>query len=46
MKSEKVIRAVRAVPRTEFLPEDIRRYAAVDTPLQIGYGQTVSAPHS
>ena len=34
-----------AVPRANFLPEDMRSYSAVDTPLSIGFGQTISAPH-
>jgi len=33
------------VPREEFLPEDLRDDAYVDTPLPIGEGQTISAPH-
>jgi len=37
--------AMRRVPREEFLPEDIRDDAYVDTPLPIGEGQTISAPH-
>ena len=45
LRSEKVIKAMRRVRREWFLPENIRNYAAVDTPLPIGFGQTVSAPH-
>ena len=45
LRSEKVIKAIRRVRREWFLPENIRNYAAVDTPLPIGFGQTVSAPH-
>jgi len=44
LKSQRVIRAMRLVPRSLFLPEEQMRYAAVDTPLPIGDGQTVSAP--
>ncbi|MEM2320326.1 MAG: hypothetical protein QXS79_00340 [Candidatus Bathyarchaeia archaeon] len=44
LRSPRVIRAMRLVPRSLFLPEDQKLYAAVDTPLPIGYGQTVSAP--
>jgi protein-L-isoaspartate(D-aspartate) O-methyltransferase len=43
--SPKVVNAMLSVPRVKFLPEDIQPYGAVDTPLQIGFGQTVSAPH-
>jgi len=45
LHSEKVIKAMRRVRREWFLPENMRNYAAVDTPLPIGFGQTVSAPH-
>jgi len=44
--SPKVIKAMRAVPRVKFLPLDMQSYNSVDTPLPIGFGQTISAPHS
>jgi len=44
--SQKVIKAMRSVPRKNFLPENMQSYSATDTPLPIGFGQTVSAPHS
>ena len=37
--------AMRAVPRHRFLPADKRESAYSDTPLPIGEGQTISAPH-
>ncbi len=37
--------AMRAIPRHEFVPEDARDRAYQDTPLSIGEGQTISAPH-
>ncbi|MFB6083726.1 MAG: protein-L-isoaspartate(D-aspartate) O-methyltransferase [Halorientalis sp.] len=37
--------AMRAVPRHEFVPERERDSAYADTPLPIGDGQTISAPH-
>ncbi|MEM2081915.1 MAG: hypothetical protein QXP44_06130 [Candidatus Bathyarchaeia archaeon] len=46
LKSPKVITAMRAVPRAKFLPPDMQQYSSVDTPLPIGFGQTISAPHS
>jgi protein-L-isoaspartate(D-aspartate) O-methyltransferase len=46
LRSPKVIRAMRSVPRANFLPENMLSYSAADTPLPIGLGQTVSAPHS
>jgi protein-L-isoaspartate(D-aspartate) O-methyltransferase len=45
LQSPSVIAALRAVPRSMFLPSDVKPYATSDTPLQIGHGQTVSAPH-
>lgn len=44
LRSPRVIRALRQVPRTRFVPERAQSYANVDTPLPIGFGQTVSAP--
>jgi protein-L-isoaspartate(D-aspartate) O-methyltransferase len=46
LRSPKVIQVMRAVPRTKFLPRDMQAYNAADTPLPIGFGQTISAPHS
>jgi protein-L-isoaspartate(D-aspartate) O-methyltransferase len=40
-----VERAMRSVPREEFVPPDLREAAYMDTPLPIGAGQTISAPH-
>jgi protein-L-isoaspartate(D-aspartate) O-methyltransferase len=45
IKTPLVEKAMRRVPREEFLPEDIRDEAYVDSPLPIGEGQTISAPH-
>jgi protein-L-isoaspartate(D-aspartate) O-methyltransferase len=44
LKSPRVIRAMKMVPRNLFLSEDDSSYAAIDSPLPIGSGQTVSAP--
>ncbi len=46
LRSPKVIEAMRKVPRAEFIPPDMFSYASDDTPLPIGFGQTISAPHS
>ncbi|UCE81439.1 MAG: protein-L-isoaspartate O-methyltransferase [Methanobacteriota archaeon] len=43
--SSVVEEAMRRVPREEFVPERLRSEAYVDTPLPIGTGQTISAPH-
>jgi protein-L-isoaspartate(D-aspartate) O-methyltransferase len=45
LHSPNVIKAMRAVPRVKFLPQDMQSYYAADTPLPIGFGQTISAPH-
>lgn len=45
LRSPEVIKAMQSVPRTNFLPQDVQSYNAVDTPLPIGFGQTISAPH-
>ena len=42
---ERVLKAMRKVPRHLFLPEEVRKYAYVDRPLPIGEDQTISAPH-
>lgn len=36
---------MKTVPREEFIPENVREHAYVDTPLPIGHGQTTSALH-
>ena len=45
LKRKEVVRALQSVPRWDFLPDDVKRYAHVDTPLPIGCGQTTSALH-
>src|SRR3990170_5946643 len=45
LRSPSVVRAMRLVSRESFLPERLKSYYAVDTPLPIGWGQTASAPH-
>ncbi len=45
LRSERVVRAMSKVPRELFLPPELRKYAYLDTPLPIGFGQTISAPH-
>lgn len=43
--SEKVLKSMLNVPRHLFVPLVHVSSAYVDTPLNIGYGQTISAPH-
>jgi protein-L-isoaspartate(D-aspartate) O-methyltransferase len=45
VRSPNVTRVLRLVPRSLFLPEEVKSSAAVDCPLPIGSGQTASAPH-
>ncbi|MEA3457616.1 MAG: protein-L-isoaspartate O-methyltransferase [Candidatus Thermoplasmatota archaeon] len=45
IKTDEVEKAFLEVPREEFVSEAMRSYAYVDTPLEIGNGQTISAPH-
>lgn len=45
IKDERVIRAMRKVPRHEFLPEALRAAAYGDHALPIGEGQTISQPY-
>jgi protein-L-isoaspartate(D-aspartate) O-methyltransferase len=42
---DRVVEAIRAVPRHEFVPAGEREHAYEDRPLPIGEGQTISAPH-
>ncbi len=45
LKTEKVKQAFLSIPREEFVPDFLKKYSYVDTPLEIGNGQTISAPH-
>ena len=45
IKSKEVEKAFLEVKREEFVPENIKNYAYIDSPLEIGNGQTISAPH-
>ena len=42
--SERVLDAMRRVPRERFVPESEARFAYSDSPLPIGFGQTISQP--
>jgi len=45
IRTRAVERAMSAVPREMFLPQEIAEEAYVDSPMPIGKGQTISAPH-
>jgi protein-L-isoaspartate(D-aspartate) O-methyltransferase len=42
--SERVMAAIRKVPRHEFVPAELRHLAYIDSPLPIGYEKTISQP--
>jgi len=42
---DEVKKAFLDVPRENFVPKKMKDYAYVDAPLEIGNGQTISAPH-
>jgi protein-L-isoaspartate(D-aspartate) O-methyltransferase len=44
IKNPRVLDAMATVPRHEFVPEAERKFAYLDEPLPIGYGQTISQP--
>ena len=45
IKSDIVKKAFLTIPRENFVPEYLKLQAYVDRPLEIGKGQTISAPH-
>jgi protein-L-isoaspartate(D-aspartate) O-methyltransferase len=45
VESDAVEKAMRSVPREHFVPDNFRGRAYEDSPLSIGEGQTISAPH-
>jgi protein-L-isoaspartate(D-aspartate) O-methyltransferase len=44
VRDQDVLRAMRKVPRHQFVPEELVRLAYEDQPLPIGHGQTISQP--
>lgn len=44
VKNPRVLEAMRSVPRHEFVPSNLRKYAYDDTALAIGHQQTISPP--
>ena len=45
IRDERVLEAMRKVPRHRFVPEELRESAYRDCPLSIGEGQTISQPY-
>jgi len=44
LKTKSVIDAFKKVPREDFVPDEMKKYAYVNEPLPIGEGQTISQP--
>jgi protein-L-isoaspartate(D-aspartate) O-methyltransferase len=44
VRDDRVLRAIAAVPRDLFVPDDLEEHAWVNTALPIGSGQTISQP--
>ncbi len=42
--NDEVLSSMKKVPRHEFVPDSLKKYAYQDRPLPIGYGQTISQP--
>lgn len=45
IQNELVLEAMRKVPRHLFMPESMRQYAYIDSPVPIGEDQTISQPY-
>ena len=45
VRDPRVLKALRAVPRHRFVPDELARSAYEDSPLPIGEGQTISQPY-
>jgi protein-L-isoaspartate(D-aspartate) O-methyltransferase len=45
VRDERVLDAMRVVPREAFMPDELREFAYEDTPLPIEEGQTISQPY-
>ena len=41
---DRVMSAIRKLPRHEFVPHELKSYAYLNTPLPIGHGKTISQP--
>ncbi|HWE01742.1 MAG TPA: protein-L-isoaspartate(D-aspartate) O-methyltransferase [Tepidisphaeraceae bacterium] len=45
IRDERVLAALRSVPREKFFPDDSRKHAFADRSTSIGHGQTISQPY-
>lgn len=46
LKSEHIKKAFLSIDRKDFIPEEYKKLAYMDTPLPIGHGQTISQPYT
>ncbi len=44
IQDERILEAMKKVPRHLFMPASVRQYAYIDSPVPIGQGQTISQP--
>ncbi len=45
IQNERILNAMKKVPRHRFMPASVRHYAYIDSPVPIGEGQTISQPY-
>ena len=45
IRDQRVLDALRNIPREEFVPPEARIEACADHPIQVGFGQTISQPY-
>ncbi len=45
IKDKRVLDAFLKIPRHDFVPDDVKKFAYDDSPLPIGFGQTISQPY-
>lgn len=45
IQDERVLEAMRSIPREEFIPEGMRGDAYIDAPVPIGFAQTITQPY-
>jgi len=45
IRDARVLRAMREIPREEFVPAELRLVSYQDDPVPLGYGQTISQPY-
>ena len=46
LRTPRIVEAFRKIDRENFVPDELKPHAHVDTALPIGYGQTISQPYT